>query len=303
MLTYAVQRLGLGLGIMLTISIGVFILMNTAIDPAVALAGEGASSADIERVRESYGFDRPLALRYVEWLGQVAHGDFGVSYRQQRPVLQIVTERFPVTFLLACLSLLVALAIALPLAALGALKPDGLADRFAIFIAYIGQSMPSFWFGLVGMLIFGINLAWLPVSGSASLAHFVLPALTLGFYSMPTLLRLTRAGLIEVLASDYIRTARAKGLSTRLVVWRHSMRNAIIPVVSVASVQFGYMLAGSVLVETIFAMRGIGYLAWEAVINSDLPVIQAIVLMTSFFYVVLTLVADVLNAWLDPRLR
>jgi peptide/nickel transport system permease protein len=166
-----------------------------------------------------------------------------------------------------------------------------------------GQAMPSFWLALLGIVVFSVMLGWLPASGSGTAAQFVLPAMTLGIYAVPPILRLTRSGMIEVLRADYIRTARAKGLHRPRVLVKHALRNAIVPVVSVASVQFGYLLGGSVVVETIFAMHGIGYLAWEAISNDDLPVIQALILVTAFFYVILTLLADMLNAWLDPRIR
>ncbi|MET0428281.1 MAG: ABC transporter permease, partial [Microvirga sp.] len=253
--------------------------------------------------RERYGFDRPVLERYALWLGHAARGDFGTSYRQQRSVAQIVLERFPVTFRLACLSLVFSLLLALPLAMLASLRPGSALDRAAVLVALVAQAVPTFWLSLLGILVFSVELGWLPVSGSTTLAHYILPAACLGFFSMPAILRLTRSGLIEVLEADYIRTARAKGLRMPTILVKHALRNAIIPVVSIASVQFGYLLSGSVIVETIFAMQGIGYLAWEAVSNADLPVVQALVLVTALFYVLLTLFADVLNAWLDPRIR
>lgn len=303
MLLYALKRAVLGLAIMLTISAAVFVLTNVATDPAIAIAGEGATASDIQIVRQRYGFDRPVLERYAEWLSHAVRGDFGVSYRQQRTVAQIVFERFPVTFKLACLSLLFSLFFALPLAMLGSLRPNSVVDRFAILVAMVGQSVPTFWLALLGIYIFSVEFGWLPVSGSDTFVHYILPAACLGFFSMPAILRLTRGGLIEVLEADYIRTARAKGIRTPKVLVKHALRNAIIPVVSIASVQFGYLLSGSVIIETIFAMQGIGYLAWEAVGNADLPIVQALVLVTAFFYVLLTFLADIVNAWLDPRIR
>jgi peptide/nickel transport system permease protein len=170
-------------------------------------------------------------------------------------------------------------------------------------IALFGQAMPTFWLALLGILVFSVLLGWLPASGSDTARQFILPAVTLAVYAVPPILRLTRSGMIEVLRADYIRTARAKGLRRPRVLMKHALRNAIVPVVSVASVQFGALLGGSVVTETIFAMHGIGYLAWEAISNDDLPVVQALILITAFFYVILTLLADLLNAWLDPRIR
>ena len=303
MLLYTLRRILLGVAILFTISIAVFVLTNVAIDPAISLAGEGASSEDIASVRQSYGLDRPVIVRYADWLGDAIVGDFGNSYRQLRPVTRIIFERFPVTLELACLSLLFSFLIAMPLALLGSLRPGSLVDRIGVTLAVIGQAVPTFWLALVLILLFSVKLGWLPVSGSARFANFIMPAICLGFFSMPAILRLTRSGLIEVLEADYIRTARAKGLRMPRVLLKHALRNAVIPVVSIASVQFGYLLSGSVVIETVFAMHGIGYLAWEAVAAADLPIIQALVLVTAAFYVVLTLLADLLNATLDPRMR
>lgn len=303
MIGYLARRALLGLAIIAVVSLSVFVLTNVAVDPATVIAGEGASQADVESVRRAYGFDRPVAMRYFQWLGNAARGNLGDSYRQRRPVINIVRERLPVTVGLACLALAISLAISLPLAIAAAVKRNSIWDRLALAISVIGQAVPAFWIALLCILVFSVHLAWLPASGSTTLAHFVLPAFTLSFYSTPSLLRLTRAGLIDVLQSDYIRTARAKGLQPGRILLQHALRNALAPVIAIASVQFGFMLSGSVVIETIFSMQGIGYLAWEAVTSADLPLVQALVLVTAFFYIVLTLAADVVNAWLDPRIR
>jgi len=303
MLSYALRRLIIGVLVMFVVSGITFTLTNAAIDPARAIAGEGATSDDVEAIRKSYGFDRPLAARYVAWLSQALQGDLGSSYRQRRPVVDVIMERLPVTLKLGGLALAFALVLSIPLAIAAALRPNSWIDRIALLFALFGQAMPTFWFALLGIVVFSVNLRWLPASGSGTTAHFILPAIALGYYAAPTLMRLMRAGMIDVLASDYIRTARAKGLSESRVLYGHVFRNAVLPVVSVAAVQFGFMLGGSVVIETIFAMQGVGYLAWESISLSDLPVTQAIVLMISLIYIVLTLSADLLNAWLDPRIR
>jgi peptide/nickel transport system permease protein len=303
MLSYILRRLLLGVLVMLAVSIITFGLTNAAIDPARAIAGEGATSSDVEAIRTAYGFDRPLAVRYASWLSSALSGDLGTSYRQRRPVVDIILERLPVTLALGGLAFAFALLLGVPLAIAAALKPNSWIDRIALLLALFGQAMPTFWFALLGIVIFAVNLQWLPASGSSTLAHFVLPSIALGYYAAPTIMRLTRAGMMDVLASDYIRTARAKGLLEPTVVLKHALRNAILPVVSVAAVQFGFMLGGSVVIETIFAMHGVGYLAWESISLSDMPVAQAIVLMISMIYVVLTVAADMVNAWLDPRIR
>lgn len=303
MLAFTIRKLFVGLLVMLAVSAITFTLTNVAADPARTLAGEGASSADVEAIRIAYGFDRPVIIRYGEWLGNAVQVNLGDSYRQRRPVTDVIFERLPVTLTLGSLAFGLALLIALPLGILAGLRPNSWVDRFALGIAIVGQAMPSFWFALIGIVVFGVTLRWLPVSGSSTWAHFVLPSVVLAYYATPTLMRLTRAGIVEVMSADFIRTARAKGLGERKVVFKHALRNAILPLVSVAAVQFGFMLGGSVVIETIFAMQGVGYLAWEAISYSDLPVIQAIVLIIAAIYVVLTFGADLLNAWLDPRLR
>jgi peptide/nickel transport system permease protein len=303
MLGYALRRLLLGAAILVFISAVVFALTNVAIDPAVTLAGEGATAADVTAVRKQYGLDRPVAVQYLAWLGKAARGDFGVSFRQHRPVVDIVVERLPVTVILGTAALVVALLISLPLATAAAARRNSWIDRAALAIALLGQAIPSFWLALLFILVFSVELGWMPASGSSAPSMFVMPALVLGFFSTPPILRLTRAGMIEVLRADYIRTARAKGLPPRRVLLLHALRNAIVPVVGIAAVQFGYLLGGSVVIETIYAMNGVGYLAWEAVSNGDMPVIEALVLITAFIYVVLTLLADLLNARLDPRIR
>jgi peptide/nickel transport system permease protein len=303
MLMYSFKRFVIGLLVMLAISIIAFSLTNTALDPARAIAGEGAAAVDVAAVRVAYGFDRPVLARYAEWLSAAVQGDFGESYRQKRAVFQIIAERLSVTLTLGCAALVFAVLLSLPLGIMAALRPNSWVDRLAMGLALLGQAMPTFWFALLGIVIFSVTLGWLPASGSDDWKNFIMPAVALGYYAAPTLMRLTRAGMIEVLEADYIRTARAKGLSRRTVIIKHALRNAILPVVSVAAVQFGFMLGGSVVIETVFAMQGVGYLAWESISTSDLPVVQAIVLMVAMFYILLTVGSDILNAWIDPRIR
>ena len=196
-----------------------------------------------------------------------------------------------------------ALVTAIPLGVAAAMRPNSLIDRTALFLSVMGQAMPSFWFGLVLIVVFSIQLGWLPPSGSDSWKHFIMPTIVLGYYAMPAIMRLTRAGMLEVLNADYIRTARAKGASEMRVMFKHALRNAVVPVVSLAAVQMGFMLGGSIVVESIFALHGAGYLAWESIGRNDLPTVQALILIFSCFYIVFTFLSDLLNAWLDPRIR
>ncbi|BBK45327.1 peptide ABC transporter permease [Allostella vacuolata] len=303
MLRFAIGRLGIAALVVLVVSVIVFGLTHVAADPARAMAGENATAADVEAIRKAEGFDRPLPIQYAEWIGRAASGDFGRSYLMKEPVIGIVAHRLPVTLTLGVMALAFALCVALPLGVLAAVRQNSLLDRFALAVAVLGQALPNFWFALVLIVVFGVWLQWLPTSGADSWEHMILPAVALGYYATPALMRLTRTGMLEALGSDYIRTARAKGLLPPSVLFKHALRNAVIPVVSLAAVQFGFMLGGSIVIEAVFSMHGVGYLAWESIQRSDLPVIQAIVLMIALFYVVLTFLADLLNGWLDPRLR
>ncbi|MEF2072922.1 ABC transporter permease [Consotaella aegiceratis] len=303
MLAFALKRLGLALLVTLTVSIISFSLLHLAGDPAISIAGESASPEDIQTIRVQYGFDKPLPEQYWNWLAGALHGDFGESYYFKLPVASLIADRLQVTMLLGLTSIVFALSIAVPLGVAAAVRPNSLLDRLALFLSVAGQAMPSFWFGLLLIVLFSIKLGWLPPSGSTSWRHFVMPTIVLGYYALPAIMRLTRAGMLEVLNADYIRTARAKGASARRVLFKHALRNAIVPVVSLAAVQMGFMLGGSIVVESVFALHGAGFLAWESIGRNDLPTVQALILIFSCFYIAFTLLSDLANAWLDPRLR
>jgi len=303
MLIYAVKRLSVAILVALTVSLLTFSMIYLSGDPAMALAGEAATQADIENIRRVYGYDQPIYVQYFDWLGNALKGNLGQSHYLNSPVSEVIFTRLPVTMMLGASALSFGLLLAIPLGVLAAMRPNTLLDRFALGLAVIGQALPSFWFALIMIFFFGVALRWLPITGSDSWLNFVMPSIALGYYITPAVMRLTRAGMIEVLSSDYIRTARAKGLRPSVVLFKHALRNAIIPVVSLAAVQFGFMLGGSIVIETIFAINGLGQLAWESILRADLPMMQAIVLVLSCFYIILTLVADILNAFLDPRIR
>ncbi|ULJ72200.1 ABC transporter permease [Rhizobium gallicum] len=303
MFKFILAKLGLALLVALTVSFISFILLYLAGDPAVSIAGENATAEVITAVRQQYGFDRPLITQYQDWLMRALSGDFGMSYYFRVPVADMVAERLPVTMAIGGLGMLFALVAAIPMGVLAAAFPNTWIDRAAIGIAVVGQAIPSFWFGLILIVVFSVNLGMLPASGTRTWTGYILPMVVLGYYAMPAIMRLTRAGMMEVLAADYIRTARAKGLNWHIVMFKHALRNAIIPVVSLAAVQLGFMFGGSVIVETVFALHGAGFLAWESISRNDLPTMQALILIFSMFYIGLTFLADILNAWLDPRLR
>jgi ABC-type dipeptide/oligopeptide/nickel transport system permease component len=303
MLAYSAKRLGLAILVALLVSAVAFALLRLSGDPALAIAGEGARQADIELVRTTYGLDRPLPVQYLDWLWTVARGDLGQSLYFRTGVRGLMADKLPVTFWIGGLSILFALALSIPLGVLAAVFAGSWIDRVALAVAVVGQALPTFFFALVLIMLFSINLRWLPVSGSDTSAHFVMPTIALGYYVTPPMMRLVRAGMIEVLSSDYIRTARAKGLSGASVVFKHGLRNAVVPVVALAAVQLGYLLGGSIVIETIFALDGLGYLAYQSITHKDFPVTQAVLQLMSLIYVLLTLAADLLNAFLDPRIR
>ena len=303
MLIYVLRRLGVAILVALTVSLITFSMIYVSGDPAIAMAGEGARPEDVENIRRFYGFDRPIPLQYLDWLGNALTGDFGRSYTLRMPVAEVIAARLPTTMLLGTCALVFALVTAIPLGVAAAVRPNSMVDRLALTLAVIGQAMPTFWFALTLILWLGVYWQWLPITGSDSWANLVMPSIALGYYLAPGVMRLTRAGMLEVLSSDYVRTARAKGLRPGSVLFKHALRNAIIPVVSLAAVQFGFMLGGSVVIETIFQINGLGYLAWESIQRKDLPTMQAVVLILSVIYVVLAFAADMLNAFLDPRIR
>ncbi|NQW84781.1 MAG: ABC transporter permease [Alcaligenaceae bacterium] len=303
MLAYLVKRLGLAVLVALTVSVIAYLLLYLSGDPALAIAGEGASQADIDLIRKTYGFDRPLIVQYGDWLLKLLRGDLGVSMYFKTDVAPLIFSKLSTTLLLAVYALTVALAISVPLGVLAAIYKNSWIDRLCLAVAVVGQSMPNFFFALILIMLFSISWRLLPVSGSGTWQHFVMPAITLGYYAAPAFMRLIRAGMIEVLSADYIRTARAKGLPTRTVIFKHALRNAIVPVVALAAVQLGFLLGGSIVIETIFALDGLGYLAYQSITFKDYPVTQIIVLLLSVIYILLTLASDVANAWLDPRIR
>jgi peptide/nickel transport system permease protein len=303
MLLFFLRRFGVALLVALTVLTLAFLLTRLSGDLAISIAGPNATAADVETIRRVYGLDRPLWVQYFDWLGRAVQGDFGESYFFRDRVANLIAARMPVTLTLGLVGLVIALVVSLPLGILAAVREGSWIDRGVGLVAMIGQAMPSFWLGLVLMIVFGLQLGWLPISGVETWEGFILPGVVLAFSAIPSLTRLTRSGMIEALSSDYIRTARAKGLSRLSILVKHGLRNAAIPVVSIAAVQLGFMLGGSVVIETVFALHGVGFLAWESISKNDFPVVQAVVLILALIYIGLTLLADLLNAVLDPRLR
>lgn len=303
MIAYAIRRAFVALMVAITVSFATFFLFNATTDPASAIAGEDASPATVQQIRHQYGFDRPFLVQYGSWLGHSLEGDFGESYYWRQPVLTLLETHAPVTIKLALCALMVTLLVALPLGVLAALRPNSWVDRFALGVAVSAQAVPNFWLGLVLIYVLGVKFPIFPVSGDSTWQHFVLPAFVLGMTSVPAVMRLTRTGLLEVMAADYIRTARAKGYRGLPLLLRHALRNALLPLVSVLAVQLGHKLGGSVIVETVFGLNGLGRLAIESILGADIPTMEMLVLVLVMTFVVLTFAADLINAWLDPRIR
>jgi peptide/nickel transport system permease protein len=303
MLQFLARRLLVALLVCLTVLTFAFALTRLSGDLAISIAGPNSTAADIEVIRKAYGLDRPIVEQFFDWVARASVGDFGRSYFFRERVSKLIFDRLPITLTLGLVGLGIALTVALPLGVISALREGRLSDRLISLVALLGQAMPSFWLGLVLMITFGLHLAWLPVSGTGTWQHFVMPGTVLAFSAIPALMRLTRSGMIDAMSADYIRTARAKGLSRTSIVLKHAARNAAMPVVSIAAVQLGFMLGGSIVIETVFALHGVGYLAWESISKNDFPTVQAVVLLLAIIYTLLTLGADLLNAVLDPRLR
>ena len=303
MVQFLLRRLLVALLVSVTVLTFAFALTRLSGDLAISIAGPNATANDIEVVRKAYGLDQPLITQFFSWIGRAMVGDFGQSYFYRERVSTLIFSRLPITLTLGLVGLGIAVSVALPLGVISALREGRPIDRLISLVALVGQAMPSFWLALVLMITLGLNLGWLPISGTGTWQHFVMPGIVLSFSAIPALLRLTRSGMIDAMAADYIRTARAKGLSRMSIILKHAARNAAMPVVSIAAVQLGFMLGGSVVIEPVFALPGVGFLAWESISKNDFPTVQAVVLLLAVIYTLLTLGADLLNALLDPRLR
>jgi len=297
------RRLVLTVPTLFGVLVVAFLLLNVAPgDPVMAMVGERADSATIARLRAELRLDDPLLIQFGHYVWGVVRGDLGRSYITQRPIAQDLGARFPKTVQLALAAMVLAAACGITLGVLSAIRPGGTFDRLAMLLSYLGVSFPVYWVGLLLILLFAVALRWLPPSGSGGLAYLVLPALTLGMRSIAFLARMTRSAMLEVLSSDFIRTARAKGLSESAVVLRHGFRNALIPVITVLGLDTGNYLTGSILTETIFGWPGLGRYVLTAIEKRDLPAIQGSILFMSVVFVVVNLLTDLLYAKADPRI-
>jgi ABC-type dipeptide/oligopeptide/nickel transport system permease component len=303
MSVYLLRRLAQSVLVLLGVSFVVFFILYLTGDPALVLLPPDATAEDIRKFREDMGFNDPFIVQYGRFLRGALRGDFGQSVRHGEPAFHLVVERLPATFQLAGAALVVALLLAIPAGVVSAVHRNSSIDYVATVAALLGQSMPTFWLGIMLILIFSVQFNLLPSSGRGGLEHLVLPAVTLGLFTTARITRLTRSGMLEVLNQDYIRTARAKGVSGQPIVWKHAFKNAAIPIVTIVGIELGTLLGGSVITETIFAWPGVGRLSVQAIYNRDYPVVQAAVFLLASTFVLVNLVVDLLYTYLDPRIR
>jgi ABC-type dipeptide/oligopeptide/nickel transport system permease component len=297
------RRLAQTVFVLLGVSVLSFGTLFLSGDPTMLMASETWNQQQIENFRHQMGFDRPWLVQYLDFLGKAVHGDFGVSLRQQQPAINLVAERIPATLQLAAAAMAIAVCVGVPVGIAAATHKGTIWDNLLMLAGLLGQSLPVFWLGLLLIMLFAVGLGWFPVAGTGGPEHLVLPSVTLGLFSTAYIARMTRSSMLEVLGRDYVRTARAKGLRNTVVIRAHALRNALIPLVTVVGLQFGALLGGAVITESIFAWPGVGRLTIQAIQTKDLPLVQACVLLLALIFVMGNLVVDLLYAYLDPRIR
>ncbi len=303
MFNYIIRRCIYSIGVILGVSVVVFALMHLSGDPAALLLPPEASAEDIDNFAHAMGFDQPIHIQYVQFLARALRGDFGQSLSHGRPALGLVLERVPATLELGAAAMLIGLAIGIPAGLLSALKQDSVFDSAAMVFTLLGQAVPGFWLGIVLILLFAVNLRLLPASGREGPQSLILPGFTLGAYPAAMITRLLRSSLLEVLGCDYIRVARSKGLTERLVVYRHALKNAAIPVVTVLGLQLGRILGGAMIIEQVYSYPGMGRLVLQAISNRDYAVVQVFVIIAALVVIVANLLTDIAYMMLDPRIR
>lgn len=301
---YILQRLLMLIPVVLGVALFIFAVMDfTPGDPAIMILGEGATPEEYSAVRKELGLNDPLAVRYARYVWDALHGDFGKSYRTGIPVFQEIAERLPYTFILAILSTLIAVTIGLPIGVFSAVKQYSLSDNVALGVALLLTSMPTFWFAMMLVLCFSLKLHWLPAMGINGWKNFILPAIATAASTTASLLRMTRSTMLEVIRQDYIRTARAKGARESRVIFDHALRNALLPVVTLIGVNFGITLGGTIVIEQVFAIPGLGQLMVNAIRTKDTPMVIASLLFSAIIASLVNLLVDILYVYIDPRLR
>jgi peptide/nickel transport system permease protein len=300
---FLLKRLGFALLSLFLLSLTIFAFVRVTGDPAVLLAEPGASADDLAAIRQQFGLDRPLWVQYGDFLAHLLRGNFGQSFYYRTDVLELYLSRLPASLLLAAVAMAFSLVIGIPTGVVAAVRVNGWWDSAGKIFALLGLSLPSFWVGLLMILFFSVYLGWLPSSGSGTVAHVLMPAFALGWYFAAAHMRLTRSSMLEVLGSEYVKLARLKGLPEALVIAKHALKNALIPVLTLAGINLVLMINVAVVVETVFAWPGIGRLLYEGIAFRDFPVVQAVILLGGSMIVVVNLLVDVLYAVIDPRIR
>jgi peptide/nickel transport system permease protein len=300
---FIIKRLGLAIVTLFLLSLTIFLLMRVTGDPAVLLAEPGASQADLDAIRTQFGLDKPLWIQYASFITHLVRGDFGQSFYYRTDVFELYLSRLPASLLLASAAMIFSLIIGIPTGIIAAVRVNQWWDSAGKIFALLGLSMPSFWVGLIMILFFSVYLGWLPSSGSGTVLHLVMPSIALGWVFAAAHMRLTRSSMLEVLGSEYVKLARLKGLPEALVISKHALKNALIPVLTLAGINLVIMVNVAIVVETVFAWPGVGRLLYEGIAFRDFPVVQATVLLGGVMIVVVNLVVDILYAVIDPRIR
>jgi ABC-type dipeptide/oligopeptide/nickel transport system permease component len=300
---YILSRLFYAFISLLLLSVTIFVMIRVTGDPVVLMADPGAKEEDLQALRKELGLDKTYVEQYIVWISKLARGNFDKSFMYRVPVFELYMQRLPASLLLAGAAMVVSIVLGIPLGIFAAVRVNTWLDSFCNVFANLGLAIPSFWLGIMLMLIFAVNLQWLPVQGSGTFKHIIMPAVALGLVFTAANMRLARSAMLEVLGSEYIKLARIKGLTEHLVILKHAFKNAIIPVLTFACINFGLLLNGSLVVESIFAWPGIGRLLYEGISSRDFPVVQATVILGAVMIIIVNLLVDILYAYIDPRIR
>ncbi len=303
MIAFLIRRLPKTIAVLFGVTFFSFGLLFLTGDPAALMANEQWTEEELQAFREEMGFNRPWPVQYADFMTDVLRGDFGTSLRHRQPAMDLVLERMPATLQLTLAAMFISAVIAFPVGIISAMRRHSLLDHLSMALAMLGQAMPVFWLGIMLMLIFSIRLRWLPVSGTGNWTHLVLPALSLAMFPLGRNVRMIRSSMLTVLNENYIRTARAKGLRSQTILLVHTLRNALIPVVTLIGLEFGTLLGGAIVTETIFAWPGVGRLTVQAIYSKDFPIVQASVTLLATIFIFINLTMDGLYTLLDPRIR
>ena len=303
-MAYMLRRVASIIPVLFLTSVLVFLFLHAIPgDPAEVIAGPGAPMEEVERIRDVMGLNKPIISQYLTWMSDISQGNFGKSFINGEEIGPIVWERFKNTLALSTFGILFAVLIGVPLGILAATHQNSFFDVFVMMISIVGISMPIFWIGLILIIVFAVNLGLLPATGSGGFEHLILPGIAIGANSLAVIARMTRSSMLEVLRQDYVTTAESKGLPARTVIWKHCLRNALIPIVTTIGIQFGYLMGGAVLTESVFVYPGIGRLLVESIKRRDFPVVQVCVLFIAAMFIVVNLIVDLLYSWLDPKIK